>query len=205
MTGRGRVFLVVGSVSAVALVLVTSAYLLGKSHQPDVPNVDSPGAVPSKQTYVDAAWNMMARKDLDGAVRELGRAIDAYPGDPDLYNRRGLALAQMANLKGAVADYARAIKIAPSFPSPYNNRGSVMLKMGEYDRAIEDFTTAIRLRPSAPFPWINRAQAKQARGDLSGAILDYERALRLLPKASSGWAQINSTLDSLRGSVSGSF
>ena len=118
MTRRGRVFLVVGSVSAVVLVLTTSAFLLGKSHHADVPNVDSPDEIPSKQSYVDAAWNMMARKDLDGAVGELGRAIDAYPGDPDLYNRRGLVRAQMANLKGAVADYTRAIKIAPSFPSP---------------------------------------------------------------------------------------
>jgi hypothetical protein len=104
------------------------------------------------------------------AVSCLDNAIALAPGDPELYNLRGLAWSKMDEPERAAADWRRAAELRPEDATPCMNLGVDQLRRGKLDQAIETFGTALALDPENPTIHSNLGTALERRGELDRAI-----------------------------------
>lgn len=110
--------------------------------------------------------------DLDGAIANFSKAIEADPQYAVAYSNRGNAKRAKGDLDGSLADFDKAIELKPDFASAYNNRGLTKRFKGDFDGSVADFTKAIELDPKHKIGAINLANARKhkvpfARGDWS--------------------------------------
>ncbi|HXV76564.1 MAG TPA: tetratricopeptide repeat protein [Candidatus Polarisedimenticolaceae bacterium] len=76
--------------------------------------------------------------DLDAALSQLDRAIEAKPASAESYTARGLTRYRAGDQDAALADLNRAVELQPSYPQARLNRGNVLLDLGRPDLAIAD-------------------------------------------------------------------
>lgn len=81
------------------------------------------------------------------AIRFLDKAIEASPGDPDLFALRASVNEDLGADAAALADYDKAIVLDPTDPTLFGARGDVKQRMGRFDDAIADYDKAISLDP----------------------------------------------------------
>ncbi|RUL89726.1 serine/threonine-protein kinase [Tautonia sociabilis] len=91
--------------------------------------------------------------DLDGALRQIDRAIALEPGQPILYRRRSHLRRSGGDLDGALADLERTLRLLPPDASSVE--------------VADD--------------WLTVGRIQQERGDLSAALEAIDRALSLAP------------------------
>lgn len=121
------------------------------------------------------------RRDFDGSIRDLTKAIELEPRFAVAYFNRGSAKQAKGDFDGAIADHNRAIELKPDFPLAFFNRGEAKYSKGDFDGAISDHTRAIELEPDIDNAYCKRGNAKQVKGDFDGAIADYTEAIKLRP------------------------
>ena len=71
------------------------------------------------------------------------------PDNPEAYNNRAIAKANLGQYREAIADYDEAIRLKPNNPEAYNNRAVSKLRLGDVDAARQDLQTAIELAEKA--------------------------------------------------------
>jgi len=121
--------------------------------------------------------------DMNGAIADLGRALELDPKSATAYYERGVAKRDKRDLDGALADFNKAIEIRPTDHDFYNDRGIAKRAKQDYDGAIADYTKSIEIDPkNAEFAYFNRALSKSAKTDKDGALADYTKAIELNPK-----------------------
>src|SRR5262245_44261090 len=81
--------------------------------------------------------------DLDGAIAEFDRAIDAYLNDKDSFS----ALPVRAEQNGVTAGYGDLAVQIPVAAALYQNRGLARFRRGDVEAAIADFTESIKIAP----------------------------------------------------------
>ena len=130
--------------------------------------------------YVSRADFRSHNGDVNGAIADLGRAIDLDRTSATAYYHRALAKRDKRDFDGAIADFNRAIELNPSDHDFYNDRGIARRGKADNDGAIVDYTKSIELdSKNAEFAYFNRALAKNAKGDKDGAIADYTKAIEI--------------------------
>jgi tetratricopeptide (TPR) repeat protein len=123
----------------------------------------------------------MARKDVEGALREFTMAIELDPQCLDAYFHRAEAWLERGDNQAAVADYSKAIELDPSAARTWYGRGFCRILKDDFKAAIGDLSRAIELDPTdAPF-YYWRAFAQRELNDLDAAAVDYTRAIDLDP------------------------
>jgi lipoprotein NlpI len=123
-----------------------------------------------------------AKGELDRAIADYTKAIEADPKWAVPYAKRGDAHDDNGNREKAVSDLSEAIRLDPDYEWAYAIRGYIYDGVGEYDRAIADYTQSIRLDPKDAGTVANRGWSKRKKGDLDGAFADFNEAIRLDPK-----------------------
>jgi tetratricopeptide (TPR) repeat protein len=89
--------------------------------------------------------SLLKKRDYDGALAVLNKALELDPDSATVLNSRGLAYFNKGDEDRAMADYDLALQKRPNFPAPYNNRGLIFLRRGELQRAYDEFNIALSL------------------------------------------------------------
>lgn len=122
------------------------------------------------------------RGEIDKAVANYEKAIEADPGYADAYGNRGVAYLKMGRIGDALEDLSRAIRLNPESAELYGNRGVAFINAGDYEMAVEDLTESIRLSPStASKGYFNRGIAYKALGMNMEAVSDFTRTIEAEP------------------------
>jgi tetratricopeptide (TPR) repeat protein len=123
-----------------------------------------------------------AQGDLEAAIQEFSRAIQANPGTPSAYLNRGLVYLQQGKVDDALSDFDEYIDRWPSnIADVYIGRGVAHYRQQAFDAAIQDFDKAIQLRPDSAGAYYNRGLVHADQDDLLAAIADYDQAIELDP------------------------
>ena len=96
-----------------------------------------------------ASWyigdSLLKKRDYDGALAVLNKALELDPDNTTVLNSRGLAYSNKGDEERALADFDLALQRRPNFSAPYNNRGLIFLRRGELQRAYDEFNVALSL------------------------------------------------------------
>lgn len=90
------------------------------------------------------------------AVTALESALEAMPGNSDLWVQLGVALVAHANgevVPAARLAFDRASRLAPDHPAPSYFLGLAWMQSGQTERALETWR-ALRARSTADAPWV---------------------------------------------------
>lgn len=143
-----------------------------------------------------AANELAAKKDWQGATRQLARAISLQPGRSELYVKRATLAAEGRMFSTAILDMNAAVKLEPRNPRLYNTRGYFHLLAEQLDNAEQDFNDAIGMDLAYPQPHNNRGLVAIARKDFARAVKEFDNSLRIDPRYADalnnrGFAQIH--------------
>jgi tetratricopeptide (TPR) repeat protein len=89
--------------------------------------------------------SLLKKRDYDGALTVLNKALELDPDNATVLNSRGLVYFNKGDEDRAMADFDLALQRRPSFPAPINNRGLIYLRHGELLRAYDEFNVALSL------------------------------------------------------------
>jgi Tetratricopeptide repeat len=98
------------------------------------------------QAYFEQARLKEQKKDYQGALVDLNRAIQLNPNNADYYSYRSFIKRSKKDYQGALADFNRAIQISPNNPYFVADRGHMRLAcLKDRAGAIKDWQQAGKL------------------------------------------------------------
>jgi len=92
-------------------------------------------------------YQCLQRKDLQGAVEHLTKAIDLYSSFVAAHNALGTALLELAQNERARDEFARAVALDGHLPSSLLNLGIAQLALHEYPAAEDSLRKASSIAP----------------------------------------------------------
>jgi tetratricopeptide (TPR) repeat protein len=129
---------------------------------------------------IRAAFKYLIDGQHDKVVEHLNKAIERYPGDPQIH--KILYLLQFMWLKdyeGALESLHRAIEACPDYDQAYNQLGYVLMKMKDYEEAEKAFDTYIRLSPDIANPYDSKGDYFMNTGQYQEAYDSYMKAYEI--------------------------
>jgi tetratricopeptide (TPR) repeat protein len=130
--------------------------------------------------------SLLKKRDYDGALAVLNKALELDPDNATVLNSRGLAYFNKGDEGRALADYDLALQKRPNFPAPFNNRGLIFLRQGELERAYDEFNIALSLNSGANryTNLLNLGRVQTLRKQYESALTYFAEGKPLLPN---GW------------------
>lgn len=146
-------------------------------------------AGPSPERKQEAAARMqmgvtyLEQRNLPAAMRELTRASELDPQNPEIDMTLGIAYQARGDLEKAEEHLRSAIAKRPDFPEARNNLGQLLSQLGRGDEAIREYQKAAAdvLYPTPEFAYYNMGREYHRRRDLEKAEAMYRRAIALNP------------------------
>jgi tetratricopeptide (TPR) repeat protein len=128
---------------------------------------------------VQGAMRNMMLDDVDGAIRDLDRAIAWCDEAPEIYKMRGQLRLEKGNVAGSLEDFTRATELSPRDSHAYLMRASALQRLQKHEAAIAEVTKAMEIHGEADATLLNsRAYFRALAGtELDEALDDVERAL----------------------------
>ena len=142
------------------------------------------GPSADRKKEADARMRMgvtyLEQRNLPSAMRELSKASELDPGNPEVDMSLGLAYQARGDLPKAEEYLRRAIDKKPDYAEARNNLGIVLAERKMWDEAIREFeAAAVNVMYATPErAYFNLGEAYRAKGDPAGAEGGYRRALR---------------------------
>lgn len=133
---------------------------------------------------------------MDGALREIDKAIELDSGEASFYSLRGtvhmFGRSRAEGLKDRAAvqkatqrcleDYSKAVELAPDDALARYARGMALVKLGRKGDAMRALTKAIELDPAQVAFWQGRSELYHAVGAYRDAVRDLDKAIELTPE-----------------------
>ncbi len=104
----------------------------------------------SAQDEYDRALRCLERRDIDGAVSRLRRAVEIAPQYASAWNHLGTIAYQSRQYKDAENYFREALKQDPDAYSPLVNLGAVLFALGQVEQSLETNRRAVEARPNDP-------------------------------------------------------
>lgn len=98
----------------------------------------------------EQAWEAADDENIDLAIKIIRRAIDLAPGNPQLWNDRGLLYLQLGDDDRAVEAFQACISLAPDFAESYAHLAAIRVRQGYLDKALLLQREAVELQPDQP-------------------------------------------------------
>lgn len=134
--------------------------------------------------------------DLEGAERELQRALHLDARSAPAWNNLGNVKAARGELDVAIDHYQRALDLLPSYPEALANLGSLYSRLGRHGEAAALLERALPLSGRRPEMLANLGTAYLRAGD-------YPRAEAVLREALASGHRSSSLLQGLGGALEG--
>ena len=131
---------------------------------------------------IDLASDAMNAGRHQEAAPLLKQALDATPGDSNVHNSYGSALAATGQLPAALAQYRKAIELSPDYPDAHNNLASALVQSGQAGAAVAEFRKAIELKPAFAEAHAGLGGVLAREGRIDEAIPHLQKAVELLPQ-----------------------
>ncbi len=129
--------------------------------------------------------------DTAGAAGAVKRLLERFPGDPVLYNFRGVIEAQKGEYRRAEASFQKAVELAPAYRGAYLNLGRLYQEHADLDpeavrKAVTVYRRVLELDPASPEAHYQLAVLLQAQGAAREALEHLDR----LPSKAQQRAQV---------------
>jgi tetratricopeptide (TPR) repeat protein len=108
--------------------------------------------------------------DRKAALADLNRALEAAPGNVEIWNELGMLYADLEAPLEAEAAFRRAIELDPQDPVPYANLSFILLDQSRVDEAGALINKALDLDPDFHVAYIARGRYLLQTGDMPGAL-----------------------------------
>lgn len=118
---------------------------LKERHTTSVTDLSIPA--PAKLDFVEAR-RLLGKKDTDGAIRLLERAVERAPQFVGAWNELGTIAYLTKRYQDAERYFRKAVELDPRGFAPNVNLGGVLLNLGRPSEALKYNTFALALRPS---------------------------------------------------------
>jgi len=132
--------------------------------------------------YLKRGFTYYNKDNLNQAIADLGRAINANPKLTEAYLYRGLAYMKKNEIDKALNDYNKAIELNPKNEEAYYVRGLAYADKKDIDRALNDYNKAIELNPKYVQAYLNRSVINQAKGNPEQIIADMGKVIEINPE-----------------------
>ncbi|MHB1025352.1 MAG: tetratricopeptide repeat protein [Desulfobacteria bacterium] len=142
------------------------------------------GPSANRKKEADARMRMgvtyLEQRNLPMAMRELAKASELDPVNPEVDMALGLAYQARGDLSKAEENLRRAIDKKPDYADARNNLGIVLAERKAWDQAIREFEAAAAnvMYTTPERAYFNLGEAYRAKGDPVRAEGAYRRALR---------------------------
>ena len=159
-------------------------------------------AAPSadRKKEADARMRMgvtyLEQRNLPMAMRELAKASELDPGNPEVDLALGLAYQARGDLSKAEEYHRRAIGKKPDYAEARNNLGIVLAERKAWDEAIREFEAAAAnvMYTTPERAYFNLGEAYRAKGDPASAEGAYRRALKANDRYAPAYAALSGVL-----------
>ncbi|MBI5574993.1 MAG: tetratricopeptide repeat protein [Deltaproteobacteria bacterium] len=121
----------------------------------------------------------MEQRNLPSAMRELTKASELDPGNPEVDVALGLAYQTRGDLEKAGKYFREAIGKKSDYAEAHNNLGIVLSRQGKGEEAIREFQAAASnvLYPTPEWAYYNMGEEYRRRRDREKAEAMYRRAI----------------------------
>jgi VWFA-related protein len=132
-----------------------SLFMIG-TRNPDGTPLESPSGSVSKldlkapgraQREYHQGYQLLMRKDLQGAVEHLTNAITIYPNFVAAYNALGSAYLSLNENEQARSEFAQSVALDDHLPNSYLNLGCAQLALKKYAEAEDSLRKASSIAP----------------------------------------------------------
>lgn len=125
----------------------------------------------------------LGQRNLPAAMRELTRAAELDPENPEIDMTLGLAYQARGDLTKAEEYLRNAIRKNPDYAEAHNNLGNLLSLQGKGEEAIREYEKAVSnvLYPTPEYGYYNLGREYARRKDLPQATVMYQRAIALNP------------------------
>jgi tetratricopeptide (TPR) repeat protein len=82
-------------------------------------------------------------------------ALKVKPENSEIWNERGIALANLSRHEETLASFDRALVLAPDYAIVWYNRGIALGERGRYQEALASFDLVLTLTPDWVDAWYN--------------------------------------------------
>jgi Tfp pilus assembly protein PilF len=141
---------------------------------------------------------LVSRNDIDGALLELGRALEISSDDVAVLCARAALLTARGRFDPAEADLRRAIRVAPASADVQLQLGVLFCKRARWREAIEPLRAAVESDPERVAPHYYLGEAYNSIDDLPAALSSFQTAAHLDPSHHRALKAIGVVLDRLK-------
>ena len=149
----------------------------------------------NKDSYVVMGWSLLAIRDYEEAIVQMGKALAFAPNDPRLLRTMGKALYKHGRGKDSLRYFQKLINVSTdvnSLADIYYYTGEIYIDLKEYNNADISFTTALHFRSNKASWWSRLGYARELNEDYEWALAAYEKAIDLEPGLDEAVRGINS-------------
>jgi Flp pilus assembly protein TadD len=142
--------------------------------------IDAP--VADYYRLIDLGSDAMNEGRHQEALPLLKQALDSTPGDANVHNSYGSALAATGRLAEAIVQYRKATELSPDYPDAHGNLASALVQSGRPDAAIAEFREALELKPAFAEAHAGLGGVLAQQGRVEEAVPHLQKAVLLLPQ-----------------------
>ena len=144
-----------------------------------------PGSV---EASLVLAWVLERSGDLDGALREIKRALLLDPFDSNTLVSQGAFYADLARWSDAEAAYAAAVRMRPNRWLGHHELAVILSRQGKYGQALTEFQSATLVNAYNAQASADLGYTYLQLGRLSEAVLQCRKSYALRPNVQAALA-----------------
>jgi type IV pilus biogenesis/stability protein PilW len=134
----------------------------------------------------------LEQRNLPAAMRELTKAKELDPDNPEIDMTLGLAYQKRGDLEKAEEYLRMAVQKRPDYAEGHNNLGNLLSLQGKSEEAIREYEKAVAIvtYPTPEYAYYNMGREYARLKDLPKAEEMYQRAIALKPSFGEAYLEL---------------